>query len=416
MGFNLGLSSLQPSISPLTPSTNTSIQDVRVKDIVLDPNHPRFKEVGEWNGLGTIFFDPTTPGGQTSPTNTLVSARPMMSNVKFYPLINEIVAIVYISDPIKSQEVNESYSKLAFYLPPTNLWNSQHHNALPDSQVSNPYSKRKSTQQVENGSPNRSHINPTPILLGNTFKEKTKIFPLYPYEGDHILEGRWGNSIRLGSTVRFNSYPNDWSSEGGEGDPITIIRVNKPNPSSTQEGWLPTTENPTNDESSIYLTSTQKIPFFSSGYQTDSFGDDPSPSSPSEYQGNQILIDSGRLVLNAKQDSILLSSPNIIHLSAGNSVHLDCNDKIVLSTGKIYLIDRSASERAVLGDSLLLELQSLLPALEGLAQACTNAAAGPFPVASLILAGPVLKEALKKFKKALIGNDPTILSNKVRLQ
>ncbi len=416
MGFNLGLSSLQPSVSPLTPPTNTSIQDVRVKDIVLDPNHPRFKEVGEWSGLGTIFFDPTTSGGQPSSPDTLVYAKPMFSNIKFYPLINEIVTIIYVSDPIKSQEVNESYVKLAFYLPPANLWNSQHHNALPDSQVSNPYSGQKSVRQVENGSPNRSHINPTPILLGTTFKEKSKVFPLYPYEGDHILEGRWGNSIRLGSTTKFNSYPNDWSSEGGDGDPITIIRVNKPNPSSTQEGWLPTTENPSSDESSIYLTSTQKIPFFPSSFKTDSFGDDPSPSSPSEYQGNQILVDSGRLVLNAKQDSILLSSPNIIHLSAGGSVHLDCSDKIVLSTGKIYLTNRFASERAVLGDALLLELQKLLPALEGIAQACTNASAGPFPVASLIYAGPVLSSAIKEFKKALQGNDPKILSNKVKLQ
>ncbi len=28
----------------------------RVTDIVLNEKHPRYKEVGEWNGIGTIFF------------------------------------------------------------------------------------------------------------------------------------------------------------------------------------------------------------------------------------------------------------------------------------------------------------------------------------------------------------------------
>ena len=32
------------------------IKAVRVKSIVLDESHPLFKEVGEWNGLGTIEY------------------------------------------------------------------------------------------------------------------------------------------------------------------------------------------------------------------------------------------------------------------------------------------------------------------------------------------------------------------------
>ena len=34
----------------------TDLFPVRVTDIVLDDKHPKFSEVGEWNGLGTIFF------------------------------------------------------------------------------------------------------------------------------------------------------------------------------------------------------------------------------------------------------------------------------------------------------------------------------------------------------------------------
>ena len=92
---------------------------VRVKDIVLDPNHPRFKEVGGWSGIGTIFYDSTTTGGQASSTGTFSPAKPMFSNLKFYPLINEVVAILTMVDPLESQNPTKTSSKLAFYFPPT---------------------------------------------------------------------------------------------------------------------------------------------------------------------------------------------------------------------------------------------------------------------------------------------------------
>lgn len=417
MALKFGPSSINPTSPNPLQGNGKSVQDVRVKDIVLSPNHPKFEEVGGWAGLGTIFYDSTSSPGLGSPNKTLSKARPFFSNSKFYPLINEIVAIVTMADPIESQNPLKSSQKLAYYFPPVNSWNSVHHNALPDSKISNPVSAKKNYKQVENGGVNRDRVEETSIFLGNTFEEKSQVPPLFFYEGDHILEGRWGNTIRLGSTVNHPDIPNKWSSEGGEGDPLTIIRVSNPNQTSSSPGWVPVLEDTTKDLSSIYLTSTQKIPFFPSSFKTDSFGpQDDTPESPSEYQGNQIILDSGRLILNSKSDGILLSSPNTIHLSAGSSVNLDCGDKIVLSTGEVYLTDRNADQRAVLGDALVLELQKLLPALEGLAKACAVASAGPFPVPSLVSIGPSVSSALLEFKKALAGHNPKILSKKVKLK
>lgn len=417
MALKFGPSSIESlPISP-TDFKGKSIQDVRVRDIVLSPNHPRFKEVGEWAGLGTIFYDSVSSPGLVSPSETLSSAKPFFSNTKFYPLINEVVAIVNMVDPINSQNPTKSSQKLSYYFPPVNSWNSPHHNAIPDSTIGNPASSRKSYQEVEAGSVNRDRVEENPIFLGSTFKERNKIYPLYPYEGDHILEGRWGNSIRLGSTVNDPYFKNKWSSEGNEGDPLTILSIANPNNNSTEAGWVPTVEDITENLSSIYLTSTQKISFFPSSFKTDSFGtNDASPTSPSEFQGNQIILDSGRLVLNSKSDGILLSSPNVIHLSAGESINLDTSQRIVLSSNQVYLADRNASQRAVLGDALVLELQKLIPALEGLAKACTVASAGPFPVPSLVSIGPAVESALKEFKKSLQGNSPKILSDKIKLQ
>jgi hypothetical protein len=82
-----------------------------------------------------------------------------------------------------------------------------------------------------------------------------------PYMGDVIYEGRWGNSIRFGSTVKSKSqYSNPWSRSGNNGDPITIVR-NGQNKLANEFGAEPITENIKNDLSSIYLTSTQALPY-----------------------------------------------------------------------------------------------------------------------------------------------------------
>ena len=57
--------------------------------------------------------------------------------------------------------------------------------------------------------------------------------------------------------------------------------------------------------------------------------------------------------------------------------------------------DRNATERVVKGDTLVLELQKLVIALEGLAKACTTATAGPIPIASLISIGPCCRSSYK---------------------
>ena len=37
-------------------STGVALTSVRVIDIILDESHPRWKELGGWDSLGTIFY------------------------------------------------------------------------------------------------------------------------------------------------------------------------------------------------------------------------------------------------------------------------------------------------------------------------------------------------------------------------
>ncbi len=336
-------------------SSNTpSIVSVRVKDIILDDTHPEFGNYGEWNGIGTIFYDAVDFPFASEVANT---AQPLFSNQKFYPLINELVSIVFLASTDTQDNTN---IVTAYYLPSINLWNSQHHNALPDpTQEPNPNSQQDYEQSSAGTSQDvrRVNDNSTEIDLGEGFNEQINTYPLQAFIGDYLLEGRWGNSIRLGSTVQNTS--NEWSSVGGNGDPILIIRNGQPT-DLTQDSWVPTTENINDDQSSAYFTNGQKLPIevASSTYNSYQQG----PTLAKEFVGNQIILNSDRLVFNAKNDHILLSSNNSISLNAPSSVNID-SSQFTIAGGNIHLGDKNATEPLLKGDITVTQLSTMIDAL-----------------------------------------------------
>ena len=408
-GFS-GLSSIS-SGKNIDTSARRLIFSGRVKDIILNSEHPRFNEFE--GDIGLVFWDDIATPSRGDLTTGY--AYPLFPNQKQYPLLNEIVAIIKLPSFLTGDEYPTTVTE-NYYFSPTNVWGEVNHNAIP-LPIPQPQNQARSYQQTQAGAVSTVSNESDSVKLGDTFIEKDNIRGLQPYEGDHILEGRWGNSIRFGSTVK-NGFPsNNWS-EGDnnfEGDPLTIIRNGQSFP---QGDFDPILEKIQTDPSSIYLTSTQKLNFLPSSDLKNSFSPEDQEITPvitNQYEGNsQIVLNSGRLVLNSNSDSVLISSPEVIHLSANKQIHLDSVDKTIISTSKLFLGDRNATERVVKGDTLVLELQKLVAALEGLAKACTTATGGPFPVASLISIGPVLEAAVKDFKRSLAGKDPKILSKDVK--
>ena len=122
---------------------------------------------------------------------------------------------------------------------------------------------------------------------------------------------------------------------GPDGKPITIIRNGQYD--DNKESWVPTVENINLDSGSIYLTTEQKIPLEASSTSYKSYSD--APILPKEYNSNQIILSSGRLVLNSSQDHILLSSKLSVGLNAIKSINLD-SPKTVITSDKIYLGDK----------------------------------------------------------------------------
>lgn len=138
--------------------------------------------------------------------------------------------------------------------------------------------------------------------FGRIFKEGTKVSPLQIFEADDLYEGRFGQSIRFGSTMKgdlgiFSQKPT-WDGPK-KLDPLIYIRVKKPDGGSSNKYTIEDIEK---DESSLILTSNQKLKNFKAG-----FDKNLDAKKLAQFEGkSQIAVNSNRVVLNANKDMLLL--------------------------------------------------------------------------------------------------------------
>jgi hypothetical protein len=363
------------NLQTLIAQTNTSFLRVRVIDIVLNNTHPKFPDVGEWNGIGTIYFEPLD--GRSI---TINYAYPIFPQIKMHPLVNEVVLLAGI--PSKFVEGEQNTDTVYYYFPPIGIWNHPHHNAYP---AIVDYSKLEEEQSNDYDFVNGAYVrriddDPTGINLNftkyanpsqDTFVEKADVHPLLPFNGDIIYEGRWGNSLRFGSTIipptnTQSSINNNWSVTGSNGDPITILRNGQPS-NVTDEGWIPITENLSTDLSSIYLTSYQKIPFSIANENFVSYT--TPPTTPAQYLNPQIILNSDRVVINAKNDSVLISGQNSVGLSSNGSINLESTSEINIASKLTRLGNKNANQSVLRGDETVAYLKILITELQNIAEA-----------------------------------------------
>jgi hypothetical protein len=403
-----------PDLQGQINNLKSQLVAARVIDIVLDENHPKFKDVGEWNGIGAIYYEFTN---QSATGTTVNFALPYDSQIKTYPLINELVLLFSLPNQQQGQNTsNQSY----FYLKPLGIWNHPHHDAYPNpSTIVNP-SQRRDYKSTENGSVRRVEDQSTEIDLNspvnpsqNTFVEKTDIHPLMPYMGDSLLEGRHGQSLRFGSTAKSkSSINNNWSSAGTNGDPITIVRNGQPT-NVSDKGWIPITEDITNDLSSIYLTSYQKIPFSIANENFVSYT--TKPILPSQFTNPQIILNSDRIVLNAKTDSVLISGQNSVGISSNNSVNIEAK-QIYLDGNDIRLGNKNASQSALKGDITVEYLKILITELKNLTEVLKTVQDWPGGVPTPNSAILTVANSSQEIFEKIYNNIDNIKSNFIKLK
>lgn len=159
-----------------------------------------------------------------------------------------------------------------------------------------PLSKRGFVNHMSNPIKRVFKRDTSELYTGKTFTPNPTLRTLNLFEGDTILQGRNGQSLRFGSKREDNNTP--WGVDGEEGQPIITLRTG-----------VTQIENLNIDFSSLYLTSGQTLPIELSSEL-------PKGVTRADlYDESQVIMTAGRLLLYSKDENILLSSKRDIGLS-----------------------------------------------------------------------------------------------------
>lgn len=133
--------------------------------------------------------------------------------------------------------------------------------------------------------------------------------PVKVFEGDVIYQGRYGHSIRFG-TSQMHLRPDRQS-------PNIVLRTGQSKNSLKVEKNKSslTIEDLDVDASSIYMTSDELLPFTPATKKSDTFLYSM-VSKPGSFDGAQILLNSDTLVFNSKLKSIYMFSKEGIHMNS----------------------------------------------------------------------------------------------------
>lgn len=320
-----------------------------------DPDYTQNEDIGKVKVRRVVSeFD--------RPENGLGYARPIDGRRKSWPIENELVVIVGLNNR-------------PFYFQTANWRQNPNQNTAPKFSVSkteNQSQKQKSYSEASRGisqtQSSSGDVNPE----GDGYEIRTDVKPLRHRPGDMTLEGRVGNSIRLGRDSEMN--------------PLMQLRVGQRSQVENSDFLEPFFEDINKDPTSFYLTSpgvefplapeSTSEPFEPT---TIDFDDhlNSAESPPENYNGAQILAASNRIALNAKENQIVAFSQGetsfvtlenftvdakkkIKTLSLQGHLHVSESDFDVLPEGSIHLATESENEPVARGQQTVDRLVSLL--------------------------------------------------------
>ena len=242
--------------------------------------------------------------------------------------------------------------------------------------------------------------------------------------GDTIIEGRHGNSLRIGSRsnnpyvfISNKRFPDNNLESIVDGSLISITsngslqqhfggyedEVNQ----ESVEGFQLSSDGVENTNYPIGnihsdLNNGADIQQTIYGYGSEPSGefDEDGKEIIEGINANQILLHSDRITLNSKLDDIFISSIKDIHIGAGRHLSISTNKDLIIESEKTYLGNPTPNgesrqmESLVLGDSLILILEELLDTLG----AATSNIYFPVPLG---VAGTPLKNFMDNLKNKL---------------
>lgn len=128
------------------------------------------------------------------------------------------------------------------------------------------------------------------------------------------------------------------------------------------------------------------------------------------YSGRQIILDSGRLHLNAKDDFVLLMAKKSISLSAKDgSINLDTDNSVIVNANKIKLgIGENSDHPLVYGDELVNLVLTMAQFFQQISDALSEAEDS---IGGKSAEDKVASKNLSKLAKIMVSKSATLNSN-----
>jgi hypothetical protein len=302
------------------------LKNALVLNVVVNEDHPEYKNgasVGD--ALVKIIGD-----GGNEYENSFDWASPLDTSYIEYPLPYELVSVQYIGGKLRyskridmTRQVSSGVSArlVARYgQQPTSETNSE--DIMLASMGVTDYTTSTIDSQLRDSD-----------LFSNI-----NVMPLRVCEGDIVIQGRFGNTIRLGSSLFSDEEtnppkPNILITTGHWQTPDEVSTT------ATVGGVTPyssTYESINNDKSSIWMVTDEVVDFKSAtGGRVRSTA---ITRGKNYYSGAQIFINSDRVVLNSKLDEVQLFANTEINLSAVESITIDADkDTSITAQNDIFL-------------------------------------------------------------------------------
>jgi hypothetical protein len=212
---------------------------------------------------------------------------------------------------------------------------------------------------------------------GKYFKKNMNIHQLAMNEGDTLLQGRFGNSIR------FSGYIHD-DKDNGTQYPAILIRNGENSDNQQKKIYDVVTEDINKDGTSIQITSGKYKTLLSPTVKVAKQANDQYPSSD-QLIGDQLVVNSGRVIVSSKTAETFLFSKKKFSIFTDDVVTIDTekgyklisqNGNIEISArhnkniifgvatgGKIFHGRDGADQQAILGNKLVDLLGQLIDAI-----------------------------------------------------
>jgi len=202
---------------------------------------------------------------------------------------------------------------------------------------------------------------------GKYFKRNLKIHQLALNEGDKLIQGRFGNSIRFSGYIHSDKT-------NGKAYPAILIRNGESSENQSKKIYDIVGEDINGDGTSIQITSGPYKSLFTPTINVKKEANDTFPSSDNLI-GDQLVANSGRVILSSKTAETFLFSKKRFSIFTDDNVTIDSengfklisqrgdislrakgNKNIILevnSGGKVFQGSPNATEQAILGNKLV---------------------------------------------------------------